>query len=51
MTDAEVIELIRAYVLLKERYEGLLKFLQNGYNHNTQDRKERYYDIDRTELL
>ena len=28
MTDAEIIELIRAYVLLKERYERLQEFVE-----------------------
>ena len=28
MTDAEIIELIRAYVILKEKYERLLKFVE-----------------------
>ena len=28
MTDAEVIELIRAYAILKDKYERLLKFLE-----------------------
>lgn len=34
MTDAEVIELIRAYVLLKEKYERLLKIIERiNYEH------------------
>lgn len=28
MTDAEIIELIRAYAILKEKYERLLKFVE-----------------------
>jgi hypothetical protein len=32
MTDAEIIELIRAYAILKEKYERLLKVLKGEIN-------------------
>lgn len=29
MTDAEIIEIIRAYAILKEKYEKLIEFMEN----------------------
>lgn len=40
MTDAEIIEIIRAYAILKDKYERLLKVLKKEQTNDNELRED-----------